>query len=508
MRKRWYLLSIVPALIGASLATAELRESRLPPTVRTPAAIVAFLDSAVPEWIERYRVPAVCTGVVAARDEHLRCYGTTRSRDGRRVDGRTRFGVASVSKTFTGLAVLTLAARRRVSLDDPVERHLRTWRFPTGPYDGSNVTIRQLLTHTAGVGISSYGGVGSTGATETTRDVLEGVGPGRAPVTLILPPGSGFRYSGGGYMALQLLVEDVTGVPFERFVAEQVFAPLGMRDSSFSWGSQGESDAAGHDVAGRPLPLHAYGAAMGPGGMVTTADDMLRFVSAFAHARAGVLLGWPAALWDEYLSAGQGRYGMGLTLTDANGHVLVGHGGTTMGYNASFTAAPAEGFGWFVLENGNGGVFLKARLDPVFLQWKTGWTDPRYRVLQALQAAVAFLGALLPGFGVLLLASFALTAGPARRLLVLKGRLGVARKAVRIVLAVLVFAFVAFWVLFFHTQAFYPAFTTAWMPFAFRFVTLGVALIGLRVILSCVFLGRDDGAAARKPGDLARPETV
>lgn len=487
MRTR-VLLFAGAVIAGAVVAAGELRETPLPATVRTPAEFAAFMDSALPRWMERYRVPGVCTGVVVGEVERLRCDGEARAGAGRPVTPASRFGVASVSKTFTALAVLTLAGRGDVSLDDRVERHLRAWRFPEGPHDGSAVTIRQLLTHTAGAGVSSYGGAGSPGASETTRDVLEGRGGGRPPVTLLAAPGSGFRYSGGGYMVLQLLVEDVSGMPFDRFVANNVFRPLGMRDSSFSWGAARDVDTVGHDVAGRPVRPHRYGAAMAPGAMVTTAEDMLRFTSAFAHSRLGALLGWPGGTWEQYVARGQGHYGMGLTATDANGHVLVGHAGTTMGYNAGFSVSPAEGFGWFVLENGNGGVFLNADLNRLLLAWKTGSADPRHRVMKMLRAAVAFLAVVLPALGALLLAAFAASASSGRRRWLGTSDRGRAAKAMRVVAAALLGGFVVLWVVLFHTEAFYPAVTTAWMPVAFRFVSAGVALLALRAALSCVFV--------------------
>ena len=95
---------------------------------------------------------------------------------------------------------------------------------------------------------------------------------------------------------------------------------------------------------------------------------------------------------------------MAIVVGRANGHLLVGHSGTTMGYNAGFTAMPLERAGWFVLENGNGGPYLKAEIDRAFVGWKTGAVEPRYRVMQLIRAVVAFLGALLAGVGILQLA--------------------------------------------------------------------------------------------------------
>jgi CubicO group peptidase (beta-lactamase class C family) len=488
MRKRWFLLLALPGVAAILAASQELRETPLPSMVDSPAEFAAFVDERLPSRRTRYRLPGVCVGLVDGDLEHVRCHGTTRAGTNRPLDSSSRFGIASVSKAFTALSVLTLVADGSVGLDDPAERHLRSWRFPRNAHDGPAVTVRQLLTHTAGVGVPSYGGDVSPWPGETTLDVLAGRTAGRQPVALIAPPGSGFSYSGGGYMVLQLLVEDVSGLPFERYVTERVFWPLGMRDSSFSWGSERNSDTAGHDVAGRPLPPYTYGAAMAPGAMVTTAADMLRFVSAFAHRRIPAALGWPDGAWDRYVSPTQGRYGMGLTITEANGHLLVGHAGTTMGYDAGFTALPLEGAGWFVLENGNGGVFLKPELDRLFLQWKAQASDPRHAIVRWLRATVSFLAIMLPALGAFLLASLGIAVRSRRRTLAAARQRSLLRKTLRLAIGVALGTLLVLWVVFFHTDAFYPAFTTAWMPYAFRFVSLGAALLVLRGTLGCVFV--------------------
>jgi hypothetical protein len=84
--------------------------------------------------------------------------------------------------------------------------------------------------------------------------------------------------------------------------------------------------------------------------------------------------------WSNAASSYSG-YNMAIVVSNANGHVLVGHSRTTMGCNAGFTALPWERAGWFVLERGNGGPYLKAEIDRAFVRWKTGAVEPRYRLM-------------------------------------------------------------------------------------------------------------------------------
>ena len=496
MRKNWCFLILGPLLVAANAARLELRETLGPTPGQSPAQFTAFLDAAVPGWMARDHVPGLCIGTVSGKDRPVRCYGIANASTGRPVDGTSRFAIASVSKTFTALAVLALASDGTFGLDDRVEAHLRSWQFPPGQFDGAAVTIRQLLTHTAGVGVPSYGGASTPPSGDTTRDVLEGRGIGREPVRLIASPGSAFRYSGGGYVVLQQLVEDASGTPFEEFVSTRIFRPLGMADSSFSWGLTRDGDTVGHDVAGRPLARRSYGAAMAPGGMVTTANDMMQFLEAMAESTLPVRLGWRDGTWAQFVDSDHLGYGMALVVGRASDRLLVGHSGTTMGYNAGFTALPLEQGGWFVLENGNGGPYLKAEIDRAFVGWKTGTIEPRYRLMQLLRVVVAFLGALLACMGFLLLAVFAWSHRTRGWTLISSRRPSLLGSVLRVLTIAALIAFVAAWFVFFHTDAFYPAYTTAWLPYPFRFVTLGVALLALRVALACAYVPRQSALTA------------
>jgi CubicO group peptidase (beta-lactamase class C family) len=486
MDKRWYFLLAIPVVLGIIVSAGELREIRVPDSIHTPAELEAYLDSTVPGLISRYRLPGVCMGIVGGNSDGVLCYGAASSETGRPLDGSSRLAVASVSKTFTALGVLTLAARGLVDLDAPVERYLGTWRFPESRYDASAVTARRLLSHTAGTNVQTYGGMISAVPAESTRDVLDGRSLNQVPVTLTMPPGSGFRYSGGGYMVAQLLIEEVSGMPFERYMKESVFLPLGMRDSSFSWGSMRDADTRGHDAAGRVIPYYPYGAAMAAGGMVTTGNDMLEFLEAFRDSRIAILLGWPGGMWERYLEPVIGVSGMGIMVSKLNGHTLIGHGGTTMGYNAGYTVLQEESFGWFVLANGNGGVFLESDLDPVIQEWKTGYRDPQYCVIKLERCVVAFLAVMIPGFGVFFFALFLAGLVSGRRW---AGTAGISRAKIilRYAPVPVLAAVLALWSVFFHTNRFYPAFFTAWLPAPFSWVTLGIGLFILRMILSCAF---------------------
>ncbi len=148
-----------------------------------------------------------------------------------------------------------------IELDAPVERYLTRWRFPEGTHNAAGVTVRRLLAHTAGLGDGlGYDGFANAARMQSVEDSLRRAAdamPGASGgVEIVAAPGSTWRYSGGGYFVLQLMVEEVTGQSFAAAMAERVFEPFGMRGSSFR---RDELDAARFaanlDLDGEPTPF-------------------------------------------------------------------------------------------------------------------------------------------------------------------------------------------------------------------------------------------------------------
>ena len=173
-----------------------------------------------------------------------------------RVEGDpgARFAAGSISKPVAALAALRLG----LDLDEDVNERLSTWRLA----DGEGVTLRRLLGHTAGLGMPFCPGSPAGERLPTLVEILDGV-------RLESAPGAGFRYSGGGYVVVQLLVEDVTGRPFADVAEELVLGPVGMRASTFA-----------------PGDGHRY-VEQAAAGLTTTVADLARFVIALQQGTDG-----------------------------------------------------------------------------------------------------------------------------------------------------------------------------------------------------------------------------
>jgi CubicO group peptidase (beta-lactamase class C family) len=210
--------------------------------------------------------PGDRTGWVAARG-WARLEGASQEE---KLNPGHRFPAYSVTKLITSTVVLRLAADGRVGLDDPAGAHLRTVQLADG-----SVTVRDLLTHTAGVDSPArlFAEHVPDLVTVTGR-VVEGSGPRGA-----------FSYSNGGYGLLGQLIADVTGETYPEAAARLVLAPLGMSGSSFParWPATGA--VTGYHLAGdgsfEPAPARVC-TLPAAGGLWTTASDLVRFALSWA----------------------------------------------------------------------------------------------------------------------------------------------------------------------------------------------------------------------------------
>jgi CubicO group peptidase (beta-lactamase class C family) len=247
-----------------------------------------------------------------------------------------RFPAYSVTKLVTAIAVLQLVGEGLIALDDPANQHLRTFRL-----DETSATVRQLLTHTAGVSSSFEHWVERVPA---ARDVLGD------PVAHDFAPGERYEYSNGGFTVLGQLVEDVRGVPYAEAVTERVLEPLGMTASSFPTSHPG-GEVVGHEtdeegkVRAAPRVVPAVPAA---GGLWSTAHDLLRLATEWASVL-------PAEIAEQAITPQADRgsgasIGLGFLVAPSEPKVI-GHAGGGVGYASSLLAVPDDGVAAVVLVN-------------------------------------------------------------------------------------------------------------------------------------------------------------
>jgi CubicO group peptidase (beta-lactamase class C family) len=334
-------------------------------------------DAVADAFLEGKHIPGVAYGVVAGGELiHSRGIGSLRVGETAPPDADSVFRIASMTKSFTAATVLSLRDEGRLSLDDPIGRHVPELAdLPLPTADSRPLTVRQLLTMSAGLATDDPWGDRQQGLDLAAFSELL-----RGPLTFAWAPGTRFEYSNLGYGILGRLITNVAGAEYRDVVRERVLRPLGM-DSTGYLEAEVPPERLAHgylwrDDAYVEEPLDPYGALASMGGIFTSVRDLARWVAFFTDAfpprddpegdaplsRASrremqqVHNPWPTEVELPGLEAVPvatgGGYGYGLyALDDTRWGRFMGHGGGYPGFGSNMRWLTASGLGVVVLAN-------------------------------------------------------------------------------------------------------------------------------------------------------------
>jgi CubicO group peptidase (beta-lactamase class C family) len=338
---------LVPPVVlaGHPIKTAKLRDRMR--ELKIPGVSMAVFDKGRLEW--------------------LRTWGVANIAANRRVDPDTLFQAASISKPVAAVAALALVSRGKLSLDDDINTHLRSWRLPENEFTAAHkVTLTHLLTHSGGVTVSGFRGYASGEEVPTLLQLLDGVKPANsAPVRVDIPVGLRWRYAGGGYEIVQLAIEEQTQKPFAQAMREIVLEPFGMRHSTFVQPLPTDlrpNAATGYRAGGEPVVggWHTY-PEQAAAGLWTTAEDLARFALELQKIGAGqsdkVLSRDLAA---RMLQRQFENYGLGVAVTGDGPEARFSHSGGNEGFRCFLVCYRDVGSGVAIMTNSdNGGTILQ-----------------------------------------------------------------------------------------------------------------------------------------------------
>ena len=308
---------------------------------------------------------------------------------GKPVDRNTVFQVASLSKWVSAFGIMKLVEDGKLDLDAPVSQYLRRWQLPPGTFDNEQVTVRRLLSHTAGL----TDGLGYSGFERGTAvqsleqslthaaDADEGVD---GSVHVGLAPGSTFKYSGGGYTLLQLLVEEVSGQSFAAYMKDAVFTPLGMTHSTYTWDETSVGALAEFYNRDSTRANHYRYTALAATSLYTSLADLELFFQAHLPGKNSEPIGRDVITPENVRmmrkphaqQMGLDIWGLGTVLyamTDDYDFIIGHDGKSTPPVNTAVRLNPKTGDGIIVLETGNPRLATKLASEWVF--WKTGLVD-------------------------------------------------------------------------------------------------------------------------------------
>jgi CubicO group peptidase (beta-lactamase class C family) len=370
------LAAAVLVLFLCALATPAAAASAGTDGPSDPVEVEVFFDATVPANLAKYNVPGATVAVVKDGELVLaKGYGFSDIENATPVDAeRTLFHIGSITKLFTWTAVMQLVAEGRIDLDTDVNTYLTDITIPD-TYPGEPITMRHLMTHTAGFeDAERHIWAASPDEVVTFRDYCRANIPARVRL-----PGSVSSYSNYGTTLAAVVVEDVTGIPFEEYLASYILDPLGMNRTSIAADLPPElaADLAqGYTYGGPqndPIPDSIY--VIGPAGTITSsAPDMARFLAAHmldGTYRNTTILSVPAAREMHARTFANDPRVSGMCLgfyeNFINGRRIIEHGGDTNTFHSLIAIVPEQQAGLFVSYNSAGGGEAREELLTAFM---------------------------------------------------------------------------------------------------------------------------------------------
>ncbi len=379
------LLSLL--LVPSLLAAAPLQPPR--------DARADSLDRVIRREMTRRKIPGLSIAVIDSdRIVVSRGYGVTKT-GGPPVTEQTLFQAGSISKAVTAVATMRMVARGELPLDRDINDQLTSWKLrDTSAAEGERVTVRHLLSHAGGLNVHGFPGYDLAEKLPSAVDVLNGApGTNTPAVRIEARPGAAWRYSGGGYTILQVLMQDVARTPFPELMQREVLGPAGMTASTFAQplpASHAPRAATGHYTDGSAVNggWHAY-PEMAAAGLWTTPSDLARFVmavqGAYRRAPNGIL---PATVASQMLAYQRNDHqGLGFALKGNNVRLEFSHGGRDEGFDADLSGTSLSQQGVVIMINANDNSSAVARIREVVARLY-GWPNERPRPVAPRAAVV------------------------------------------------------------------------------------------------------------------------
>jgi CubicO group peptidase (beta-lactamase class C family) len=380
------LASLLAALAGAAPAQTAVIDARirqvengLLPAVVTPRTVPLRLR----ERMRELQVPGLSVAVID-RGQLAWAHAWGVAGPGQPMTIHTLMQAASISKPVAAVAALQAVEQGRLGLDTDLNASLRGWQIPPGAQTADRpVTLRRLLSHSAGFTVAGFDGYTVGAKLPTLLEVLDGLPPAHsAPVRVDILPGSQWRYAGGGYAVLQQLLEDIDDQPFAALMQKAVLDPAGMSESFFApEGALSPAQAARAALGHQNGKVIEGGYRMHPelaaAGLWTTPSDLARFNLALPRLLSPRTLA-------EALKAQFDQSGLGFVVDPVAGRY--GHDGSNAGFESRWLADAQEGGRAIVLmANANGARSLMnevIRAIAVAQGW-TSWMPPTHASLVA-----------------------------------------------------------------------------------------------------------------------------
>lgn len=394
-----HICALLVVLILSQLTHAQFAD---PERKQKLATAFPEIERLFKTFTERQQRPGAILGVIIDGELVLvKSAGVRETTSNAPVTPETVFRIASMTKSFTAMAILKLRDEGKLSLEDPVSRYVpELAKLPYPTTDSHVLNIRDLLTHSEGFPEDNpWGDRQLAQSDQTMREWM------RAGIPFSTSPGTAFEYSNYGFAILGQIIAKASGKPYDVYVRDNILRPLGMTASTFEMSEVAKDKIAlgyrREDNAWKAEPILAHGSFGAMGGLWTSTNDLARYVaflmSAFpprdeadrgpikrssAREMQQVWRLSPASAFrstvDAPLQLGVSGYGYGLGIgQDCRFAHIVGHGGGLPGYGSLMRWLPEHGVGLIAMSNLTYGGFNALFNDVTSALHRTGALKPR-----------------------------------------------------------------------------------------------------------------------------------
>ncbi len=331
------------------------------------------------ERMAYYKVPGLSMAVIKDyKIDFAKSYGWADVSENRKVILETVFQAASISKSLNGVGILKLAQDGKIDLNTDINNYLTSWKFP---YDdvskGKKITINNLLSHTGGLSVHGFRGYAPGESLPTVIEILNGQKPANSDaVRSMFEPGLRPEYSGGGTTITQLIVTDITHIPYDEFMSKKVLKPMGMSNSFFTQPPPQNKKSVlatayredGSEVKGK---FHIY-PEQAPAGLWTNPTDLSKYIIETQLSLEGksakvLSQSFTKTRLTPYLD----KVGLGVFIHELDGNEYFEHNGGNEGFRCVYMGSMKGGNGVVVMVNSDNGMILQEIVNSVFSVY--GW---------------------------------------------------------------------------------------------------------------------------------------
>ena len=374
-------LFFVTPVLSFGQTSPDVQIKRIEQGLLPPVLIKGDPSWSIVDRMKFHKVPAVSIAVIKDfKVDWARAYGLKDVEAGEVVSTETLFQAGSISKSVNAMVAMKKVEQGRISLDEDINNKLTSWKLPDNEFTAKKkVTLRNLLSHTAGTTVHGFPGYAINEKVPTLQQILDGATPANtAAVRVDLEPGTRFRYSGGGTTISQLALMDIEKKPYPEIARDTVLAPLGMSNSTYSqplpadWRKKAATGYRGNgsEVEGK---IHVY-PEMAAAGLWTTPTDLAKFaieIQLSLAGRSNKILTKQSV--EAMTSSVMDDVGLGFFIEKHGNALYFGHGGADEGFRAELLVSKDKGYGVAVMVNSDNGQILREVIRAVAKEY--GWDE-------------------------------------------------------------------------------------------------------------------------------------